>query len=270
MKIGVIVSTYNNPKWLQIALWALLNQTKLPDEVLIADDGSTEQTKEVIDRVAKNAPFKMLHIWHEDKGFRKCDILNKAVAASTAEYLIFIDQDCIARRDFLEAHAKEAQKGYLLSGGVVMLPMDVSNAIDEQNIKSGDAFNIEWLKSAGYKANFKTSKLWKSPLFAYIMNHITPAKATWNGGNTSTWREYIIAANGFNEDMKYGGEDREFGERLFNRGIKAKQLRYSAIMLHLDHKRPYKNQELIELNKSIRRNTRKNKITVTPHGIEKL
>lgn len=102
------------------------------------------------------------------------------------------------------------------------------------------------------------------------MNFITPAKASWNGCNSSGWKEDMLAINGFNESMQYGGLDREFGERLVNMGIRSKQIRYSAICVHLDHSRPYKNKELIERNKEIRRNVKANKIIKTPNGIEKL
>jgi transketolase C-terminal domain/subunit len=79
----------------------------------------------------------------------------------------------------------------------------------------------------------------------------------------------VLKVNGFNEDMQYGGQDREFGERMFNMGIKSKQIVYSAICLHLDHKRPYKTKESIAKNVAIRKNTRKSGIVKTPNGIEK-
>jgi hypothetical protein len=100
------------------------------------------------------------------------------------------------------------------------------------------------------------------------MNLVTPAKATWNGGNASAWREDILAVNGFNEKMQYGGLDREFGERLFNFGLKARQIRYSAIVLHLDHDRPYADPVGIKQNRETRKYTRKNHIIRTPFGIQ--
>lgn len=102
------------------------------------------------------------------------------------------------------------------------------------------------------------------------MNFITPTKATWNGCNSSGWRKDMFTINGFNEEMQYGGQDREFGERLFNLGIKSKQIRYSAIVIHLDHKRPYKTKESIAKNIGIRKNTRKKNIIETPSGIKQL
>jgi GT2 family glycosyltransferase len=101
------------------------------------------------------------------------------------------------------------------------------------------------------------------------MNHITPTHATWNGMNSSGWRKDIVHLNGFDERMAYGGEDREFGERLCNAGIHPKQIRYSAITLHLDHKRPYANKCAWEKNNKIREETKKYHLVKTMFGLEK-
>ncbi len=268
MKVGVIISTYNNPKWLEKTLWGYLFQDRMADEIVIADDGSRDETRELIDSFRDRLPIT--HVWHEDQGFQKSRILNRAVKASTAEYLIFTDQDCIPRRDFISTHVAHAERGYLLSGGYFKLSMAVSESVSLEDVESGRLFTIDWLKAQGMKLNFKFTKLVKCKCFTKMMNKITPAKATWNGCNASGWREDAIATNGFNEEMQYGGQDREFGERLFNRGIKAKQLRYSAIALHLDHKRPYKTKESISKNVNIRKNTRRSGITETPNGIKQM
>ena len=101
------------------------------------------------------------------------------------------------------------------------------------------------------------------------MNFITPTNASWNGMNSSTWRKELLEVCGFDERMAYGGEDRELGERLVNNGLKGKQIRYSAITLHLDHSRPYVNEAAWRLNNSIRKETRKGHLTKTSHGIKK-
>lgn len=266
-KIGVIISTYNNPKWLEKTLWGYLYQTRKADEIVIADDGSKDDTRQLIARFTELLPIK--HVWHEDRGFQKTAILNKALSIATADYLVFTDQDCIPREDFLETHVRYAAQGYFLSGGYFKLPMPVSEVITEADVKSGKAFQLEWLHQRGLKYNFKCTKLFRSKLYAALLNTITPARASWNGCNASGWRADMIKINGFNENMRYGGEDREFGERLVNLGIKAKQLRYSAIVLHLDHARPYKTAEAIAANKAIRRNTRRQHIVETPYGIRK-
>lgn len=264
MTIGVIISTYNNPRWLEKTLWGYMYQTRKPDEIIIADDGSNTETRDLVMTYADELPLK--HVWHEDNGFRKTEILNKALLVAESEYLIFTDQDCVPRNDFVAIHEKMAQPGHFLSGGHFKLPMDISNNIDRGHIASGDAFKLSWLRERGLKLSFKCTKLFQKNWFATMMNTITPAKATWNGGNASVWRIHLLAAHGFDERMRYGGEDRELGERLVNAGIKGVQIRYSAIVLHLDHDRPYVNAQAIEENNAIRRYTKEHHLTATEHG----
>jgi len=236
---GIIVSTYNNPKWLERAFWGLMNQTHKPDEVIVADDGSKNDTRELIERYKAYLPLK--HVWHEDKGFRKTTILNRAVEAAVSDYLIFIDQDLIAREDFISQHCHHARKGRFVSGGAIRMPRVTSERITREDIESGNVFDTKWLEDNGMRWNWKMSKMWRPSWLCWLMNHITTAKATWNGGNASTWRDEIIATGGFNENMRYGAEDREFGSRLERRGVKGIQLRYGAVLMHLWHERPYEN-----------------------------
>ena len=267
MKIGVVISTYNNPRWLEKTLWGYLHQWRKADEIIIADDGSADETRALIDSFRNRLPIK--HVWHPDNGFQKNAILNKALAAAESEYLIFTDQDLVPRNDFVATHQLYAEKGYFLSGGCIRLPMDVSEAITEDDIASGRAFRLTWLHTHGLKPGWKNSKLVQVPMFSRLMNRITPRKATWNGGNASGWREDMLRLNGFNEQMRYGGEDREFGERMFNLGIKSKQICYSAITLHLDHARPYVDKALVEKNRATVKAARRSGIVETPWGLKK-
>lgn len=265
MKLGVIISTYNNPAWLEKTLWGYMCQKRMADEIIIADDGSTIETRKLINSFAGKLHIK--HVWHEDNGFQKTKILNEALRVSESEYLVFTDQDCIPRNDFLLTHERHARIGHFLSGGYFKLPMDISKQLTQEDINTQRAFSLRWLKEQGMSWNFKCTKLVGIPWFTSMMNTITPAKATWNGMNSSGWREDIIGARGFDERMKYGGEDRELGERLMNAGIKAVQIRYLAITLHLDHDRPYKNEEHWKINNAIRETTRRMKLTRTEYGL---
>ena len=94
-------------------------------------------------------------------------------------------------------------------------------------------------------------------------------KASWNGHNASAWKTDLIRINGFDERMQYGGEDRELGDRLVNVGLHGKQIRYSAIVVHLDHKRGYNTVESIAKNQAIRKNTQSKKVKWTEFGIIK-
>ena len=265
MRIGIIISTYNNPAWLEKTLWGYLCQTRMADEIIIADDGSKLETRETVMKYSNDLPIK--YVWHEDKGFRKTKILNEALKVAESDYLIFTDQDCIPRQDFVAIHEHYARHGHFLSGGYFKLPMSISQEIRQRNIISQEAFRLKRLRQHGLRYTFKCTKLIQAEWFSKMMNHITPVHATWNGMNSSGWRSDIMAAKGFDERMQYGGEDRELGERLVNAGICGIQIRYQAIVLHLDHQRPYKNIEAIEKNLAIRQQTKKSHLTKTEYGL---
>ncbi len=268
--ISVIISTYNSPKWLQKVLWSFEVQTFKNFEVVIADDGSDIETKTLIETMSSQVSYPIQHIWHEDNGFQKTIILNKATVASKGDYLVYTDGDCMARADFLQVHETRKEAGYFLSGGYFKLPMNISEAITESDIKEQRCFDINWLKQQGLKSSFKNNKITSKGAKERLLNKFTPTTATWNGHNASGYKSDILAVNGYDERMQYGGEDRELGERLFNAGLKAKQIRYSGICLHLDHERGYVKPEMIEKNKAIRATTKSERITKTPYGIEKL
>lgn len=269
LKASLIISTYNQPKWLEKVLWSCENQTEKHFEIIIADDGSKDDTRQLIDAFKKESKLQIKHVWHQDNGFQKTIILNKAITQTNTDYLIFTDGDCVLRNDFIATHLEYREKGYFLSGGYFKLPLHISELITKETINNQKCFDIIWLKGNGLKSSFKNNKLSSKGLKAKILNTLTPTTATWNGHNSSGWKTDIVEANGFDERMQYGGEDRELGERLFNKGIKAKQLRYSAICVHLYHERGYVKPEMIEKNLAIRAVTKKEKLKRTKFGIGK-
>lgn len=269
-KNSVILSTYNAEDWLRKVLWSYTVQTYRDFEIVIADDGSRDETKELVEDFKTQTEIPIIHVWHPDRGFQKSAILNKAILATNSDYIIMSDGDCIARNDFVEQHMKYRNTGYFLSGGYSKLPMDLSKKITTEDILTGRCFDVHWLKKNGLRSSFKNNKIDGKGLKSWLLNRLTPTSPSWNGHNSSGWKKDILAVNGFDERMQYGGQDRELGERLFNLGIKSKQIRYSAVCLHLDHPRGYKTQESIEKNLAIRANTRKAKVVQTPFGIEKI
>ncbi len=268
-KISIVVSTYNSEAWLEKVLWGFQYQTFKDFEVVIADDGSGPATRKLLEEMEKEVSYPIIHVWQEDDGFQKSRILNKAVVACNAPYVIMTDGDCIPREDFVEVHYINKEPGYFISGGYYMLPMNISKAITREDIEKQNCFNIQWLKKMGIPKTFKNNKLTARGFISKFFNTITPTNASWNGHNSSGWKKDILNVNGFDERMQYGGQDRELGERLFNFGIKSKQLRYSAVCVHLDHKRGYKTPESIEKNKAIRKETRIQKRVWTHYGISK-
>lgn len=268
-RIGVVVTTYNSPEWLEKVFWGYQYQTDGNFELIIADDGSGEDTKKLIERYQELSSFPIHHIWHEDDGFRKTIILNKAIRETHAEYLIFTDGDCIPAQDFVAIHRQKAQPGRFLSGGYYKLALGPSNAIQASDVESEAAFSYAWLNKHGQPNNFKRSKLIANREVRWLLERLTPTKASWNGMNSSAFTQDIVSVNGFDERMQYGGLDREMGERLVNKGITGKQIRYSAICLHLEHGRGYSNPETWERNRKIRADVKRNKRAWTDFGISK-
>ncbi|MES2412108.1 MAG: glycosyltransferase family 2 protein [Bacteroidota bacterium] len=269
MKLSVIISTYKSEEWLHKVLLGYSIQTENDIEIIIADDGSTDKTKDVVASFKDKFRHPIQHIWHEDKGFRKCRILNSAILKSNSDYLLFSDGDCIPRKDFVAQHLKEKETGFFLSGGYFKLPLTISKAISDDDILQQRCFSVSWLRKQGLKLNFKITKLNRNKYFAAFMNWLTPTKRSWNGHNSSGFKSDILVINGFNELLDYGGEDREMGERLFNNGLLSKQIRYMAICVHLDHPRSYINEDKMAYNKEVRRFNKKNKITRIETGIDK-
>ena len=268
-QISVIISTYNAVEWLKKTLWGYSVQDFRDFELIIADDGSGHETRELLEQFQKEISIPIIHVWHEDRGFQKSAILNKAIEACKAEYILMSDGDCIPRKDFVSVHHQYREEGYFLSGGYYKLPMNISEKISKNDIFEQKCFDLKWLKNLGLKPSLKNQKFTAHGVKAKVLNALTPTNASWNGHNSSGWKKDILAVNGFDERMQYGGQDRELGERLFNRGIKSKQIRYSAVCLHLDHPRGYKTKESIEKNLGIRAVTKKEKLEWTDFGIQK-
>jgi glycosyltransferase involved in cell wall biosynthesis len=269
--VSVIISTYNQPAWLEKVLWGYEVQLYKEFDIVIADDGSTDETRQLIERFKQHSNLSITHVWQEDNGHQKCKILNKAIQATSSEYLIFTDGDCIPRRDFVEAHVKNAKPNHFLSGGIVRLPIETSQLITQEDIVSGRALDLHWLRQVGLPNRMlKNLKLSLHGRAAAIMNSLTTRKPTWNGCNSSGWRKDMISVNGFDERMTYGGQDVEFGYRLVHSGLKPVQLVYSLAAIHLEHGRAYKTPAALANSLKVRKETLSKRKTKTEYGIIKL
>ena len=267
MKTSVILSTYNEPEWLEKVLWGYSAQEESDFEVVVADDGSGPETKQVLQAMQSKANLQIKHVWHPDIDFRKTIILNKATIAAESNYLIYSDGDCIPPKDFIRTHLRLRRPGRFLSGGIIRMPMSLSKQLSSQDIIDNRINSLRWLIQNGLPLNKKALLLFKRPILSSLMDRITPTRASWNGHNSSAWREDVIAANGYDERMKYGGLDRELGERLINSGIRPIQIRHRSSCLHLNHAKPWNTQENWQRNFQIRRETRRLSRTRTEFGI---
>lgn len=264
---SVIFTTYNQPDWLEKTLLGFAAQDTPGFEVIVADDGSGPETCARIEALQPRMPYPIEHVWQEDDGFRKCRALNAAIRRSRGDYLIFTDGDCIPRRDFVSSHLRLREPGRFLSGGYFKLPMELSRRIADDDIASGRCFDYRWLRAHGVPLAPRNVKLVARGPGAALLDAVVPTRASWNGHNASAWKRDLLAANGFDERMGYGGEDRELGERLENAGVRGKRIRHRAIVLHLDHPRGYRTPEALRINREIRDETQALKRTVTPCGI---
>ncbi|MGH7477815.1 MAG: glycosyltransferase family 2 protein [Longimicrobiales bacterium] len=249
----MIITTYNQPEWLEKTLWGFAAQRDRDFELVIADDGSGADTRAVIDAARPRFGAPIRHVWHADQGFRKCEILNKAILTAAGDYLVFTDGDCVPRLDFIAVHRGLAEPRRFLSGGYVKLTMDVSRAIGRTDIESGRATSPRWLHQHGQPLSRRMLRLATGPRTAWLLDQITPTRPTFNGHNASVSKALAIEVNGFDERMGWGRLDGEFGERLERLGVRGKQVRHRASVLHLDHPRTYKRPEVIAANRRIRR-----------------
>ena len=159
LKMSVVLSTCNQPAWLEKVLWGYEAQDSKDFELIVADDGSRKETYDMLQRVVPQLSYQVKHVWHEDKGFRKCDILNKGILAVQTDYLLFSDGDCIPRKDFVSTHLSLRRKGRFLSGGYHKLSMDLSKYLSKDDILSGRCFDLDWMREKGMPASFKNNKL---------------------------------------------------------------------------------------------------------------
>ncbi len=270
MRVAVIITTYKAPRWLEKVLWGYHAQDYRDFEIVIADDGSPPATAQLLERMRAETGLPIRHVWQADKGFRKCRILNKAIVAAEAPYLVFTDGDCIPRRDFLATHVAAAAPGYYLSGSYNKLPLTTSRAIGREDILTQRCFDLAWLKAHGLVWQRKNGKLNTTLRAAHWMHAMTLTRCNFKGANSSVWREDALRVNGFDERMIWGGLDREFGVRLINAGVRPRHVRYSAIVVHLHHDRSYVDPERVRWNRALRQSVAREGIVETPHGIKQL
>ncbi|MCX5939988.1 MAG: glycosyltransferase [Cyanobium sp. LacPavin_0818_WC50_MAG_67_9] len=267
--VSVIISTYNSPRWLELVLYGYFLQEFCGKfEILIADDGSTAETSSVLQGLSAISPCPIRHIWQPDDGFQKCRILNKAIAASKGRILVFTDGDCVPQPNMLQVHADRCKKASFLTGGYLKLPQSLSNAITARDVEAGHLFRATWLVRKGFRPLAKLFKLVLPSPLDRLANVLTPTKRTWNGHNSSCFREDAIAINGFNELIQYGGQDVEFGCRLNHAGVRGRHLRFSTIPVHLYHGHGYVKPGMLERSAAQRLETNRKRLLRAEVGLD--
>lgn len=227
MTTSLIISTYNWPEALELVLLSCIQQSVLPNEIVIADDGSDKRTKNLIQKF-DNLGVKILHAWHEDNGFRKSLILNKALAMCTSDYIIEVDGDIILHKHFIQDHIKGAQKGYFVQGSRAMMgPRLTEKTLSTKRINL-HAF------MPGFTTRFNAIRF--TPL-SFLFKTDPRNSRNVKGCNLAFWKSDYVYVNGYFSGFEgWGWEDYEFAERMINSGVKKKKLKWAAVGYHLYHK----------------------------------
>jgi glycosyltransferase involved in cell wall biosynthesis len=268
--LSIIVSTYNKPRDLERVLWGYACQSRTDFELLVADDGSGPETTEAIQRVCTHTGLSVVHVWHEDRGFRKSEIVNRAIQAAGGDTLLFTDGDTIPRADLIQAHLELARPGRYLAGGYVKLPGKVSDAITLDDVRAGRFTHLGWLAARGWRPGRRALRLIRSRTIATLLDRVTTTAPLFAGNNSSVAKEAIYAVNGFDMAMGYGGLDRAVGYRLVNLGVPGIQVRHRAVCMHLHHDRPYKDPGVVRRNREILETIRRTGQTRATEGLSEL
>jgi glycosyltransferase involved in cell wall biosynthesis len=228
---SLIIATYNWPQALHLCLESVLRQTILPDEIIIADDGSGEGTRRLIEAFTLKSPVPVLHVWQPDEGFQLARIRNKAIARAAHPYIIQIDGDLILHSHFVEDHLHLQEPNYFVTGSrVLMNEATTASLLAHQSVevynhyKGGKNFLNQFRNVALRNFLSKRYKINGRNRF-YI-----------KGCNMAFWRTDLLQINGYNEAFTgWGLEDSELAIRLINAGLRKKFLKMGGITYHLHH-----------------------------------
>lgn len=255
MTTGVIVSTYENPRALDLVLRGWARQRVAPSRLLVADDGSGPETAAVVGR------WGAIHVRLEHTGrFGKCRVVNAAVLRARElgiDWLLFTDGDWLPACDLLARHLEESRPNRFVSGGGIRLSREVSEAMRPEDVESG-AFE----RQGGNKPHYALPR----PL-GHLLDRVQSRRAPWKGGNSSAWLADIVRVGGYDERFLWGLEDNELGARLENAGVRGFSIRYTAPAYHLWHERPWVDRDALARHQKMLDETRRLRLTHTEHGI---
>jgi len=235
MEVAVVVTTYNRPDALAAVMDGYCEQTDQNFELIVADDGSTDETRELVESYRARAPMPVSHVWQKDAGFRAGAVRNRAVASSNAQYVIFTDGDCVPARGFVAAHKLLSCRGFFLAANRVLL----SEACTRRVLAAKEPIHRwGWSDSLLGWARRDVNRL--LPLLELPdSGWRTRNPQRWEGVKTcnlSVWREDLLRVNGFDESYEgWGLEDSDLVIRLLHAGVKHKSARFAAPVFHLWH-----------------------------------
>lgn len=226
-EISLIVSTYNWPEALNLCLLSIKEQTTLPLQVIIADDGSGPATRELIEKLRKDFPVPLLHAWHEDNGFRKTIILNKAVKQASGQYIVQVDGDVILNKHFVEDHESLSEPDVFVRGTRAHIDRKIL-----PEVYRTEQIDFNFL-SPGIINRFNAVRL---PLLSFLLKKKSSNSERVRGSNLAYWKSDFILVNGYNNDLTgWGHEDEELAARFINNNKLKKVIKLKAVQFHLSH-----------------------------------
>ena len=230
IKVSLCVSTYNWPEALKLCLASIMQQSVLPDEVLIGDDGSTAATETLIKKYIPKFPVPLVHIWQPDEGFRLAAIRNKSFQHATGDYIIQIDGDLILHKDFIKDHISYAQKNTFVCGTKAMISKEASQKSEEKRIIDWKYITDNLINKTKGKPNKLLAKLF------YLFKRGKKQSRYVVGANMAFWRNDLLKVNGYDEDYTgWGKEDNDIAIRLYHAGIGIRFMNYAGIVYHIYH-----------------------------------
>lgn len=235
MKTAVIVTTYNRPDALDAVLAGYAEQRGAAFELIVADDGSTDETRDLVADWTRRAPFPLHHVWQEDRGFRAGAARNRAISQVDAEYVVFTDGDCVPPPSFVSRHVALAEPGYFLAANRVLLSPELTARVLHERLPIH-----RWPETRWIAAWLKREVNRALPLLALPDSGLRKRQpGRWEGVKTcnfSAWRADLVRANGFDERYSgWGLEDSDLVIRLLHAGVKHKSARFAAPVFHLWH-----------------------------------
>ena len=236
MKISLIIAYYKNIDALKIILTALEKQSYKNYEVIIAEDDNDYKTIEFVKSIKSKFYFELINLHQEfDNGFRKNEMLNKAITKASGEIIVFLDGDSIPHKHFLLQYSMNISKGIACFGRRVMLGEKLTNKI----MQSRSLVNLKLTHIL-----LSDSKRLKYGLYIPFIKSLRET-GIW-GCNWGILKQHLLEINGFDEDyIKAGvGEDVDIEWRLKQNGIKLLSIRFGAIVYHLHHKVNYSGEDV--------------------------
>jgi len=235
MRTAIIVTTYNRPDALEAVLRGYLGQSDLEFELIVADDGSADDTRRVVAAFKSRAPFPVTHVWHDDRGFRAAAIRNRALAATRADYIVFSDGDCVPAARFVAQHRGLAERGWFVAGNRMLLSRSFTLRVLRNALPLHTRSFGAWLIAWGRRDINRVLPLLILPLG----NLRKSAPQRWQGVKTcnlAAWREDLVRVNGLDEAYSgWGLEDSDLVIRLLHAGVRHKSARFAAPVFHLWH-----------------------------------